>query len=92
LTSCSYATTSAYLVGGFTKLFDFNGAAAEQMHFGIAYPAFSACLTIVVEIVGSILVISGRRAWLGAGALAVFTALATLIAQGAIEFQPPPHP
>lgn len=72
--------TSAYVVGGLTKLFNFSGAVAEQAHFGIHPPVLFAVLTIVVELVGSALVISGRWLWLGAGALAVFTALATLIA------------
>ena len=72
--------TSAFLVSGFTKLFSFGDAVAEQAHFGINPPALFAVLTIVVQLVGSALVISGRWLWLGAGALAVFTALATLIA------------
>ena len=71
---------SAYLVGGLTKLFNFPDAVAEQAHFGINPPALFAVLTIVAQLVGSALVISGRALWLGAGALAVFTALATLIA------------
>jgi uncharacterized membrane protein YphA (DoxX/SURF4 family) len=74
------ALTSAYWVGGFTKLFDFSGAVAEQAHFGINPPALFAALTIIVELVGSALVISGRWLWLGAGALGIFTAVATLIA------------
>lgn len=72
--------TSAYWVGGLTKLFDFSGAVAEQVHFGIHPPAFFAVLTILTELLGSALVITGRLLWLGAGALGVFTALATLIA------------
>lgn len=71
---------SAYVVGGLRKLFDFAGAVAEQAHFGIEPPALFAVLTIVVQLAGSALVITGRWLWLGAGALAVFTALATLIA------------
>lgn len=74
------ALTSAYVVGGLTKLFNFSDAVAEQAHFGLHPPALFAALTIAVELVGSALVISGRRLWLGGGALAVFTALATLIA------------
>jgi uncharacterized membrane protein YphA (DoxX/SURF4 family) len=72
--------TSAYWVGGLTKLFNFTDAVAEQAHFGINPPVLFAALTIAVELVGSALVISGKWLWLGAGALAVFTALATLIA------------
>ena len=72
--------TSAFWIGGLTKLFDFSAAVAEQAQFGIDPPGFFAALTIAVELLGSALVISGRWLWLGAGALAVFTALATLIA------------
>lgn len=74
------ALTSAYWVGGLSKLFDFPGAVAEQAHFGIQPATLFAALTIAVELMGSLLVISGKWLWLGAGALAVFTVLATLIA------------
>jgi len=72
--------TSAYWIGGLSKLFNFTDAVAEQAHFGLNPPALFAVLTIIVELAGSALVISGRWLWLGAGALAVFTALATLVA------------
>ena len=75
------ALTSAFWIGGLTKLLDFPSAVAEQAHFGLQPPALFAILTIFVELVGSALVISGRRVWLGAGALGVFTALAMLLAQ-----------
>ena len=74
------ALASAYAVGGLNKLLDFHGAIAEQAHFGLHPPAFFAGLTIAVELIGSALLVSGRFLWLGAGTLAVFTALATLIA------------
>lgn len=70
----------AYLVGGFAKLLDWPGAIAEQAHFGLQPPALWAALTIAVEIGGSLLVLSGRLVWLGAGMLAGFTVLAALIA------------
>lgn len=38
-----------------------------------------AIATIIIQIGGSALIIFGRQVWLGAGALGVFTALATLI-------------
>jgi uncharacterized membrane protein YphA (DoxX/SURF4 family) len=38
------ALVSAYLVGGFTKLFDFDGAIAEQEHFGL-YPGSGRVLS-----------------------------------------------
>jgi uncharacterized membrane protein YphA (DoxX/SURF4 family) len=74
------ALTSAFWIGGLTKLLDFPSAVAEQAHFGLRPAALFAVLTIVVELAGSALVISGRLVWLGAGALGVFTALATLLA------------
>ena len=74
------ALTSAYVVGGVTKMFDFQSAVAEQAHFGLEPAWLFAALTILVELVGSALVIFGCWVWLGAGALAVFTALATIIA------------
>jgi uncharacterized membrane protein YphA (DoxX/SURF4 family) len=74
------ALVSAYLVGGLAKLSDFSAAAAEQARFGL-HPAWLwATLAIVVELGGSALVVSGRLVWLGAGALGVLTAIATLVA------------
>jgi uncharacterized membrane protein YphA (DoxX/SURF4 family) len=71
---------SAYLVGAVTKLGDWPAALAEQAHFGLAPPALWAGLTIAVELVGPLLILSGRLVWLGAGMLGVFTALAALTA------------
>ena len=57
-----------------TKMLDFGGATAEMAHFGMQPAAFFAALTIAVQLVGSVLVISGGRwVWLGAGALSVMT-------------------
>lgn len=72
---------SAYLVGGFTKLFDFPGAIAEQAHFGLNPPQVWAVLAIVVELVGSVLILIDRLVWLGAGALGVLTLIATIVAE-----------
>ena len=74
------ALVSAYLIGGFTKLFDFAGAIAEQEHFGL-YPGWLwASLAILVELGGSALVLAGRWVWLGAGGLGVLTVVAMLTA------------
>jgi uncharacterized membrane protein YphA (DoxX/SURF4 family) len=74
------ALVSAYLVGGFTKLFDFDGAIAEQEHFGL-YPGWLwASVVIIVELVGSALVVADRWVWLGAGGLGVLTAVAMVTA------------
>ena len=74
------ALTCAYWWGGLVKLFDWSGAIAEAKHFGLEPAAIVVVATILVEIGGSLLVILGRWVWLAAGALGVFTALATLIA------------
>lgn len=74
------ALTSAYLLGGLVKLADFPAAVAEQEHFGLYPGAVWAVLAIIIELGGSVLVISGRLVWLGAGALGVLTAIACLVA------------
>lgn len=73
--------TSAYVLGGLTKLLDFRGAIQEQAHFGLRPPAVWAVLAILVELVGSALVMSGRLVWLGAGALGVLTAVTGVVAE-----------
>lgn len=74
------ALISAYVLGGVVKAADFTGAVAEQAHFGLHPPALFAALTIVVELLGSALVMTRRWVWLGAGMLGVFTGLAALTA------------
>jgi uncharacterized membrane protein YphA (DoxX/SURF4 family) len=74
------ALVSAYLIGGVNKLFDFTAAVAEQEHFGLHPAWFWAVLAIVVEIGGSLLVVTGRLVWLGAGGLGVLTVVAMLVA------------
>ncbi|AUC97880.1 DoxX family protein [Bradyrhizobium sp. SK17] len=74
------ALVSAYLIGGFTKLFDFAGAIAEQEHFGLRPGWLWAALAIIVELGGSALVVAGRWVWFGAGGLGVLTWIAMLTA------------
>ena len=74
------ALTSAYLLGGLTKLSDFSAAIAEQEHFGLHPGWLWASLSILVELGGSALVLSGYLVWLGAGGLGVLTAVAMLVA------------
>lgn len=82
----SFATLAAalltlpYWTSGIAKLFDLGGALGEARHFGLEPVALVVALTIAVQIGGSLMVIIRRKAWLGAGALGVFTAAATLIA------------
>jgi uncharacterized membrane protein YphA (DoxX/SURF4 family) len=71
---------SAFVIGGVTKLSDFTAAIAEQERFGLNPGWLWAALAIFVELAGSLLVISGRFVWLGAGGLGVLTAVAMLTA------------
>lgn len=79
-TAAAVLLTLPYWSSGIAKLADWNGALAEAGHFGLQPAALVAALTILVQLGGSLLVIAARQAWLGAGALGVFTALATLVA------------
>jgi uncharacterized membrane protein YphA (DoxX/SURF4 family) len=81
------ALVSAYLIGGLTKLSDFDGAIAEQEHFGLHPGWLWAGLAIIVELGGSALVLAGRRVWLGAGGLGVLTAVAMLTANNFWAFE-----
>jgi transmembrane protein len=65
---------------GLTKLLDFSGATAEMASFHLEPAWLFNALTIFVQLGGSLLVILNRWTWLGAGALGVFTALATVLA------------
>lgn len=59
---------------GLSKILDFAGAMAEMEHFGLHPAALFAAATIALQVLGSLAIISASRwAWLGAGALAVFT-------------------
>ncbi|ARU04437.1 DoxX family protein [Comamonas serinivorans] len=71
---------AAYLQGGLVKLTDFPGAVAEMAHFGLAPAPVFAALVIALELCASAMVLTGRGRWLGALALAGFTALATALA------------
>ncbi len=70
----------AYLLGGVVKLSDWPAAVAEQAHFGMNPPTLWAALTIAIELIGPLLILSGRLVWLGAGMLGVFTLLAAFTA------------
>ncbi|EGD57857.1 hypothetical protein Y88_3184 [Novosphingobium nitrogenifigens DSM 19370] len=69
-----------FAVSGIIKLTDWPGALAEASGLVPAAPASVAALTILVQLLGSALVFVRGWSWLGAGMLAVFTGLATLIA------------
>ncbi|MBE9606976.1 DoxX family protein [Acetobacteraceae bacterium H6797] len=71
---------AAYIQGGLNKLLDYPGAIAEATHFGLPFPPLTAAVTILLELGASLLILTGRLRWLGALALAVFTLMATFIA------------
>ncbi len=72
------ALTSSYLLGGMTKLLNFSAAIAEQERFGLRPAWLCAAVTILIELGGSALVLSGYVVWLGAGALGCLTGIAML--------------
>lgn len=67
--------TFMFWASGLSKLIDFNAGVAEMAHFGLEPAVAFNIATIVTQLGGSILIILNRWTWLGAGALAVFTAL-----------------
>jgi uncharacterized membrane protein YphA (DoxX/SURF4 family) len=74
------ALASPFVASGLLKLLDREAAVAEFTALGLWSPALLVMAVIVTQLIGSLLLLSGRGAWLGAGILALFTALATVIA------------
>lgn len=72
--------TLPYWWSGLSKIANLDAALGEAAHFGLRPAWLVVASTVLVQLGGSAAVILGRASWLGAGALAVFTALATLIA------------
>lgn len=79
-TTARVVVTFPYWSSGLSKTFAFSDALAEMARYGLDPPVAFAIATIVCMFVGSALVIANRYAWLGAGALIVFTALTIPIA------------
>jgi transmembrane protein len=67
--------TFAFWGSGLAKLINFQDGVAEMAMFNLPQPVLMNVLTIVTQLGGSLLIILNRWTWLGAGALAVFTAL-----------------
>lgn len=74
------ALASPFLISGIVKLADFGGAVNEVAGLGLRPAALVAALVVGTQLGGSALFLARRTCWLGAGMLAVFTALATLLA------------
>jgi uncharacterized membrane protein YphA (DoxX/SURF4 family) len=77
---CLLLLCAAYLQGGLVKLFDFPAAVGEMTHFGLQPAALFAVAVIALELGAVALILMGRLRWLGALALAIFTAAATFMA------------
>ena len=77
---CMLLLCAAYLQGGINKLTDFGAAIGEMQHFGLAPAAPLAGLVILGELGASAMILTGFYRWLGAGFLALFTLMATLVA------------
>ncbi|WP_262266385.1 DoxX family protein [Microvirga yunnanensis] len=74
------ALASPFLISGVVKLVDFGGATGEVAGLGLQPAALFATSIIITQLGGSVLFLTRRFCWLGAGILAAFTALATLLA------------
>jgi len=77
---CMLLICAAYLQGGINKLTDFGGAIGEMQHFGLAPAAPLAGLVIFGELGASAMILAGFYRWLGAAYLALFTLMATFVA------------
>lgn len=72
--------TFPFWFSGIVKLLDFHGTLGEMQHFKLAPAALFGVLVIAVQLLGSMLIITRRAAWLGSGALIVFTLLTIPVA------------
>jgi transmembrane protein len=80
------ALVSPFAVSGLAKLFDVGAAVGEVQGLGLPYPALVVLAVIATQLIGSLLFLSRRFCWLGAGILAGFTAVATLLAHAFWRF------
>jgi transmembrane protein len=83
------ALASPFLISGVVKLLDFGGALEEVVGLGLRPAAPIAAAIVCTQLGGSVLFLTRRYCWLGAGILAVFTALATLLAHPFWAFEGP---
>ena len=81
--------TFMFWSSGIAKVVDWKGGIGYMVHFHLNPPAAFNLATLVVQLVGSALVIFGPYAWLGAGMLAVFTVLTIPIAHAFRTMQGP---
>jgi transmembrane protein len=81
--------TSMFWLSGIAKIADFDAGVAEMAHLGLEPATAFNIATAVTQLVGSALIIANRWTWLGAGMLAVFTALTIPIAHNFWTMQEP---
>lgn len=67
--------TFVFWTGGLAGIFDFAGRTAEMRHAGLEPAELFTVLVTIVELGGTVLVVTNRWSWLGAGALGVFLVL-----------------
>lgn len=72
--------TSMFWMSGVAKMLDFDAGVAEMAHFGLEPAPFFNAAVALTQLFGSAFIIANRFTWLGAGMLAVFTALTIPIA------------
>lgn len=71
--------TLPFWTSGLAKLINFEDGVAEMAHAGLQ-PAIAFNLaTIATQLIGSVLIVLNRGAWLGAAALSLFTGLTILL-------------
>jgi uncharacterized membrane protein YphA (DoxX/SURF4 family) len=83
------ALAAPFLISGVVKLADFGGAVNEVAGLGLQPAMPIAAAIIVTQLGGSALFLTRSYCWLGAGILAVFTVLATLLAHPFWMFEGP---
>jgi transmembrane protein len=70
---------SPYFVAGVFKLLDWQAGVTEMANAGLGPAWLFNLASLVVELGGSMLIVFNRMAWLGAGALGIFTFVATFL-------------
>jgi transmembrane protein len=83
------ALASPFVMSGVVKLTDFGGATAEVTGLGLQPSGLIAAAVVLTQLGGSALFLTRRYCWLGAGILAVFTIVATLLAHPFWLFEGP---
>jgi putative oxidoreductase len=70
---------AVFLYSGFDKLWRWQAGIKEVTDLGLPWPTLCAAMTIAVQLIGSLTVVSGVGAALGAALLAAFTIAATIL-------------